>query len=62
MPNTQQSVTLTVTLPEHVSAILSSWAPSELGCTPEDVLETLAEELCRNEALRRYVGRLITDL
>jgi hypothetical protein len=31
----------------------------QLGCTPEDVLEALAEELCSNEQLRAFAVGLM---
>jgi hypothetical protein len=40
--------------------MLNEWAPMELGCTPEDVLEALAEELCGNEQLRAFVAGLLS--
>jgi hypothetical protein len=33
----------------------------ELGCTPEDVLDALAEEPCSNEQLRAFVAGLVGD-
>ena len=52
MPLTPQAVGLHLTIPVHAHQILNDWAPIELRCTPEDVLEALAEELCSNEQLR----------
>jgi hypothetical protein len=62
MALTPQAVGLHLTVPVHVHQILNDWAPIELGCTPEDVLESLAEELCSNEQLRAFAaGLLLTD-
>jgi len=47
-----QAVGLHLTVPVHVHQVLNEWAPMELGCTPEDILEALAEELTTNEQLR----------
>ncbi|MFL5518040.1 MAG: hypothetical protein ACJ8DJ_17925 [Gemmatimonadales bacterium] len=41
--------------------MLNEWAPMELGCTPEDILEALAEELTTNEQLRAFAARLVAD-
>jgi hypothetical protein len=50
-------------LPDHPRAhqMLNDWAPIELGCTPEDVLEALAEELCSNEQLRAFAAGLLAQ-
>jgi hypothetical protein len=56
MPMTPQAVGLHLTVPVHVHQILNDRAPIELGCTPEDVLEALAEELCSSEQLRAFVA------
>jgi hypothetical protein len=61
MPMTPQAVGLQLTIPVHVHQVLNEWAPIELGCTPEDVLEALAEELCSNEQLRVFVAGLVAD-
>ena len=62
MPLTSQAAGLHLTVPVHVHQLLNDWAPIELGCTPEDVLESLAEELCSNEQLRAFAaGLLSTD-
>ena len=47
--------------PVHAHQILNDWAPIELGCTPEDVLEALAEELCSNEQLRAFAAGLLAQ-
>jgi hypothetical protein len=47
MPMTPQAVTIRLNIPVQVHQVLNKWAPLELGCTPEDVLEALAEELCK---------------
>ena len=56
---TPQAVGLQLSIPVYVHQILNEWAPIELGCTPEDVLEVLAEELCSNQQLRAFVGGLL---
>ena len=61
MLKTQQAVTVKLELPEHVNETLSSWASSEIGCTQEDVLEAVAEELCVNEQLRVFVAGLVGE-
>ena len=61
MPTTPQAVGLHLTIPVHVHQILNEWAPLKLGCTPEDVLEALAEELCTNEQLRVFAAALVTE-
>ena len=61
MSMTPQAVGLHLTVPMHVQQTLNDWAPIELGCTPEDVLEALAEELCGNEQLRAFVAGLVAD-
>ena len=61
MPMTPQAVGLQLTIPVHVHQVLNEWAPMELGCTREDVLEALAEELCSNEQLRAFVAGLVAD-
>ena len=61
MPMTPQAVYLNLAVPVHVHQMLNDWAPFELGCTPEDVLEALAEELCSNEQLRAFVTGLVAD-
>jgi hypothetical protein len=40
---------------------LSVWAASEIGCTPEDVLEAIAEELSVNEQLRAFAAGLVEE-
>ena len=61
MPLTPQAVGLHLTIPVHAHQILNDWAPIELGCTPEDVLEALAEELCSNEQLRAFAAGLLAQ-
>jgi len=61
MPMTPQAVDLHLTIPVHVHQVLNDWAPMQLGCTPEDVLETLAEELCSNEQLRVFAAGLVGE-
>jgi len=61
MPRTPQAVGLHLTVPVHVHQILDEWTPVELGCTPEDVLEALAEELCSNEQLRVFAAALVAE-
>ena len=61
MPMTPQAVGLHLTIPVHVHQILNDWAPTELGWTPEDVLEALAEELCSNEQLRPFAAELVAE-
>ena len=58
---TPQAVSLRLAIPVHVHQILSDWAPMTLGCTPEDVLEALAQELCRNEQLRAFAAVLVAE-
>jgi hypothetical protein len=55
------AVTLRLAVPVHVHQVLNDWAPIELGCTPEDVLEALAEELCNNEQLRAFAAGLLAQ-
>jgi hypothetical protein len=62
MSTTDQADTAKLELPEHVYEILSNWVAPELGCTPEDVLELLAEELCRNGQLRAFAAGLVGEL
>jgi hypothetical protein len=50
-----------LTIPVHAHQMLNDWAPIELGCTPEDVLEALAEELCSNEQLRTFAAGLLAQ-
>jgi len=59
MLQTDQVVGLKLSLPLHVGEILTGWAVFELQKTPEEVLELLAEELCRSEELRSYVAYLL---
>ena len=61
MPMTPQAVGVRLTIPVHVLQILNDWAPIELGCTPEDVLEALADELCSNEQLRAFAAGLLAQ-
>jgi hypothetical protein len=61
MPMTPQAVGLHLTVAVHVHQVLNEWAPMELGCTPEDILEALAEELTTNEQLRAFAARLVAD-
>ena len=61
MPMTPQAVGLHLTVPVHVHQVLNEWAPMELGCTPEDILEALAEELATSEQLRAFAARLVAD-
>ena len=61
MPLTPQAVGLHLTIPVHVHQFLNNWAPMQLGCTPEDVLEALAEELCTNEQPRVFAAALVTE-
>ena len=61
MPMTPQAVGLQLTIPVRVHQVLNEWAPMELGCTREDVLEALAEEPCSNEQLRAFVAGLVGD-
>ena len=61
MPTTDQAVTVKLELPEHVYETLSTWAASEIGCTAEDVLEALSEELSSNAQLRAFAAGLVTE-
>ena len=61
MAMTPQAVGLHLTIPVHVHQILNDWAPMQLGCAPEDVLEALAEELCSNEQLRTFAAELVAE-
>jgi hypothetical protein len=61
MPLTPQAADLYLTIPVHAHQMLNDWAPIELGCTPEDVLEALAEELCSNEQLRTFAAGLLAQ-
>jgi hypothetical protein len=61
MPQTEHAVRLKLELPEHINETLSVWAASKIGCTPEDVLEAIAEELCVNEQLRAFVAGLVIE-
>ena len=40
---------------------MTGWAVFELRVTPEEVLEVLAGELCRNEELREFAARLVAE-
>jgi hypothetical protein len=59
MPTTDQAVTVNLELPEHVYETLSTWATSEIGCTAEDLLEALSEELSSNTQLRAFAAGLV---
>ena len=59
MPMTPQAVTIRLNIRVQVHQVLNEWAPVKLGCTPEDVLEALAEELCSNEQLRVFAASLM---
>jgi hypothetical protein len=61
MPTTDQAVTVKLELLEHVYETLSTWAASEIGCTAEDVLEALSEELSSNAQLRAFAAGLVTE-
>jgi hypothetical protein len=61
MPTTDQAVTVKLELPGHVYETLSTWAASEIGCTAEDVLEALSEELSSNAQLRAFAAGLVTE-
>jgi hypothetical protein len=61
MPETDEATRLTLTLPPHVGEVLTGWAVFELRKTPEEVLEALAEELCRNEQLRAFAAGLMSE-
>jgi hypothetical protein len=61
MPQTEHADRLKLELPEHVNETLSVWAASEIGCTPEDVLEAIAEELPVNEQLRAFAAGLVEE-
>jgi hypothetical protein len=59
MLQADQVAELKLSLPPHVGEILTGCAVFELQKTPEEVLELLAEELCRSEELRSYVADLL---
>jgi hypothetical protein len=61
MPQTDEAVRLTRTLPPHVGEVLTGWAVFEFRKTPEEVLEALAEELCGNERLRPFAAGLARE-
>lgn len=61
MPQTNQAISLKLTLPLHVAEILTGWAVFELERTPEEVLEALAEELAGNEQLRVFAAGLVEE-
>jgi len=61
MPSTPRAAGLHLTIPVHAHQMLNDWAPIELGCTPEDVLEALTEELCGNEQLRAFAAGLLAE-
>ena len=52
---------LKLTLPPHVAEILTGWAVFEPQMTPEEVVESLAEELCGNEQLREFAAGLLAE-
>jgi hypothetical protein len=52
---------LKLALPSHVAEVLTGWAVFELQKTPEEVLEALADELCRNEQLRTFTAGLVGE-
>jgi hypothetical protein len=52
---------LKLALPSHVAEVLTGWAVFELQKTPEEVLEALADELCRNEQLRAFTAGLVGE-
>ena len=52
MTKTDESVRLTLKLPEHVLTILDGWAASDLQATPEAVAE-LDRQLRLNESILR---------
>lgn len=59
MTKTDESVRLTLKLPEHVLTILDGWAASDLQATPEEVLEALTDARCTNEELRTFCAELL---
>ena len=61
MPQNDQAVGLSINLPQHVYDVLSTWASCDLGATPEDVLEAMAEALCMSEDLRTYANWLMAE-
>jgi hypothetical protein len=61
MPTTGQAVTVKLELPEYDYEALSTWTASEIGCTAEDVLEALAEELSSNAQLRAFAAGLVGE-
>jgi hypothetical protein len=65
MSQTEGATKLKLTLPPHVTEILTGWAVFELQRTPEEVLEALAEELAeelaRNEQLRAFTAGLVAE-
>ena len=61
MPMTPQAVTIRLNIRVQVHQVLNEWAPVKLGCTLEDVLEALAEELCSNEQLRVFAASLMGE-
>ena len=61
MSQTEGATKLKLTLPPHVTEILTGWAVFELQRTPEEVLEALAEELARNEQLRAFTAEPVAE-
>jgi hypothetical protein len=60
MLQTDHGTKVKLSLPPYVAEMLTSWV-FELQMTPEEVLEALAEELCGNEQLRKFVAGLVSD-
>ena len=61
MSQTDVATRLKLALPSHVAEVLTGWAVFELQKTPEEVLEALADELCRNEQLRTFTAGLVGE-
>ena len=52
---------LKLTLPPHVAEILTGWAVFEPQMTPEEVVKSLAEELCGSKQLREFAAGLLAE-
>ena len=61
MSQTDEATGLKLALPSHGAEVLTGWAVFELQKTPEEVLEALADELCRNEQLRAFTAGLVGE-
>jgi hypothetical protein len=61
MPQTEQTATLRLELPQHVLTELEGWSRSELSRSAQEAVEDLLAALCFNGELREVATRLIQD-